>query len=150
MVVVSEEVAPPINSEDAVLKIASIIIRHLREAANEIEQMLQPKYGWAPLTYKNSLVGRVREVDDRVELIPVESLKVKMDDRAVGWLQNKVLEKAREKHGWNYQVMADKDGSLGRIVIFGVKTEDVKDILGRVAWAFHTASERPSGGGGGK
>ena len=150
MVVVSEEVAPPINSEDAVLKIASIIIRHLREAANEIEQMFQPKYGWTPLTYKNSLVGRVREADDRVEFIPVESLRIKADDRAVSWLQREVLEKAKEKHGWNYQLMTDKSGLLDRIVVYGAKTEDVKDLLNPIGWTFWTVSERPSGGGGGR
>ena len=137
----------PYNSENMLFKALMILAEHLEQAAREIRELYTT---WTPIEYKGNLVGRVFEASDRVEFIPVESLRIKADDRAVGWLQKNVLEKAKEKHGWNYQLMTDKNGLLDRIVVYGAKTEDVKDLLNPIGWTFWTVSERPSGGGGGK
>lgn len=138
----------PYNSESLMIKALGILMEHLQEAIKEIKELFAM---WTPIEYKGNLVGRVFEAEDRVEFIPVESLRIKADDRAVGWLQKNVLEKAKEKHGWNYQLMTDKNGLLDRIVVYGAKTSDVKDLLNPIGWTFWTVSERPSpSGGGGK
>ena len=71
---------------------------------------------------------------------PAESLKVRVDDRAIGWLQRDVLEKIKEKHGWNYKIFSD-DELVNRIVIYGdIPDEKVEELKNPVGWAFAAAS----------
>lgn len=136
----------PINSETLVLNALGILLDRLELAVKEIRELMEPK-DWIPIEYKGNLVGRIRKVENRIEFIPVESLQIKTDNRAIGWLKRDVLEKSKEKHGWNYQIF-EKDGILNRIVIYGeVPDEKIKEMINPIGWTFAAAggliSEEP-------
>jgi hypothetical protein len=58
------------------------------------------------------------------------------------------LEKAKEKHGWKYQIVTDKSGLLNRVVVYGeLKDEDVKDLVNPFGWTFSVASGRENRSG---
>ena len=135
----SEKGVSPLNSEALTLKALTILANHLEQAANEIKDLFR---SFEPIKHGDNLVGRLFTTDDRtrVEFTPVESLKVKMDDRAVGWLQRDVLEKIKEKHGWNYKIF-DENGFVSRIVIYGdIPNEKLEELKNPVGWAFSAAS----------
>jgi len=138
----SERSVSPLNSEALTLKALTILADHLEQAAREIRELFQD---WTPLEYKGTLVGRIRQVENRVEFIPVESLAIKMDDPAIErFLKPRVLEKAKEKHGWNYQIVKDQSGLLDRVVLYGdLKDSDIKELMNPVGWTFSVASGRP-------
>ena len=135
----SERSVSPLNSEALTLKALTILANHLEQAANEIKDLFR---SFEPIKYGGNLVGRLFTADDRtrVEFIPVESLKVKIDDGAVGWLQRDVLEKIKEKHGWNYKIF-DENGFVSRIVIYGdLPAEKIEELKKPVGWTFSVAS----------
>ena len=135
----SERSVPPLNSEALTLKALTILANHLEQAANEIKDLFR---SFEPIKYGDNLVGRLFTADDRtrVEFIPVESLKVKIDDGAVRWLQRDVLEKIKEKHGWNYEIF-DENGFVSRIVIYGdIPNEKLEELKNPIGWTFSAAS----------
>ena len=134
-----ERSVSPYGSEALTLKALTIIADHYEQIANEIKDLFR---SFKPINYGDNLVGRVFTADDhtRVEFIPAESLKVKMDDGAIVWLQRDVLEKIREKHGWNYKVF-DKNGFVSRIIIYGdLPDEKIEELKNPIGWAFSAAS----------
>jgi hypothetical protein len=127
----------PISSEAMILKIASIITDGFEKIAQQIRLEIAP---FEPITYKGTLVGRVHRVLDTVEFVPAESLTIKADDKAIGWLQREVLEKIKEKHGWNYQIVISK-GVLDRVVIYhDLVKERVDELKNPFGWAFAAAA----------
>ena len=132
----------PLNSETLVINALGIIADHLEQAAREIRELLEPK-DWSPIEYKGNLLGRIRRVENRTEFIPVESLRIRVDDPAItNFLVPRVLDKAKEKSGWNYRIF-DKDGVLDRIVIYAaLKPEEIEDLKGPFGWAFQKGAER--------
>lgn len=132
----------PINSETLVINALGILLHHLELAVKEIRELLEPQ-DWTPIEYKGNLLGRIRRVENRTEFIPVESLRIRVDDPAItNFLVPRVLDKAKEKSGWNYRVF-DKDGVLDRIVVYAdLKPKEIEDLKGPFSWAFQKAAER--------
>jgi len=132
----------PLNSETAVLNALGIIADHLEKAAQEIRRLLEPE-DWTPIEYKGNLVGRIRQIENRTEFIPVESLRIRADNPAItNFLSPRVLDEAKKKHGWNYRIF-DKNGILDRIVVYAsLKPEEIEDLRGPFGWAYQKASER--------
>jgi len=130
----------PLSSEALVLKALTILADHLEQAANEIKELF---VAFEPLEYGANLVGRIFQVENRVEFIPAESLQIRANDPAItNFLSPRILEKSKEKHGWNYRVF-EKDGVLDRIVIYGdLKSKDIEDLKGPFGWTFQKAAER--------
>jgi len=89
-------------------------IQELKQFLQSLEQtpaevLENPEYEF--LTKKNQLLARLIKREGSLTILPVESLKIQSDDRAILWLKNKVLPKASEKHGVKFQ-FTEKDGGF--------------------------------------
>ena len=92
------------------------------------------------LTKKNQLLARLIKREGSLTVLPVESLKIQSNDRAILWLRNKVLPKASEKHGIKFQ-LAEKDGVLTAIQLEGPNAE-LERLLEPISWSLEKASSR--------
>ncbi|MCD6592933.1 hypothetical protein J7L00_02465 [Candidatus Bathyarchaeota archaeon] len=129
---------PPYSCEYLMLKALAEFADCLEQAAQKIREALSV---YEVLEYKDEPVGYVRLFSESVEFVPFSNLTVKVDNSAVDWLRREVLEKIKEKHGFNYEVIADKDGRLSRIMIAGrLEPEKLSEYKEPVAWAFAAAS----------
>jgi len=95
------------------------------------------------LKQRRKQVGRIHPFKGRVEFVPLKNLRIRSSDPAIScFLVPKVLESAKKKNGWNYQII-DRDGLLDRIIIYGDLTaEDIKELSDPFGWAFEDAAER--------
>ena len=92
------------------------------------------------LTRKNQLLARLIKKQDSLTVLPVESLKIPSDDRAILWLKSKVLPKASEKHGVKFQ-FTEKEGVLTAIQLEGPDAE-LERLLDPISWSLEKASSR--------
>jgi len=117
--------------------------QQLRELLQTLEQtpgeiLENPEYEF--LTRKNQLLARLIKREGSLTVLPVESLKIQSDDRAIQWLAKKVLPKASEKHGVKFQ-LAEKDGVLTAIQLEGPNAE-LERLLEPISWSLEKASSR--------
>lgn len=67
---------------------------------------------------------------------------IKINDKAINFLKNS-LKSFAEKENFDFQIIED-NGILKKIVIKGKVSEDtMKNIFGKIAWAFEKAVEKP-------
>ena len=92
------------------------------------------------LTRKNQLLARLIKREGSLTVLPVESLKIESDDRAIQWLAKKVLPKASEKHGIKFQ-LTEKDGVLTAIQLEGPNAE-LERLLEPISWSLEKAASR--------
>ena len=92
------------------------------------------------LTKNNQLLARLIKREGSLTVLPVESLKIPSDDRAILWLKNKVLPKASEKHGIKFQ-LAEEGGVLTAIQLEGPNTE-LERLLEPISWSLEKAASR--------
>ena len=98
---------------------------------------------WLSIEYKGKLYGRIVQDEASTTIIPVESLPVKAEDPAITrFLIPRVLERFRQKHGFNYTVQT-KAGLLDAITIKArLDGDQLKEITNAVGWAFEKATNR--------
>ena len=118
-------------------------VRELRELLQTLEQtpreiLENPEYEF--LTKKNQLLARLIKREGSLTVLPVESLKIPLDDRAIQWLAKKVLPKASEKHGVKFQ-LTEKEGVLTAIQLEGPDAE-LERLLDPIGWSLEKASSR--------
>ena len=117
--------------------------QQLRELLQTLEQtpgeiLENPEYEF--LTRKNQLLARLIKREGSLTVLPVESLKIQSDDRAIQWLAKKVLPKASEKHGVKFQ-LTEEDGVLTAIQLEGPNAE-LERLLEPISWSLEKASSR--------
>jgi len=94
--------------------------------------------------YKGSrLLARVVEESNRLTILPVQTLQIKVDVQPIkNFLEPRILQPLKQKHGINYRLEA-KEGFLYAIVLEGQVDAKMKDELtAPVLWALEKASEK--------
>ena len=112
------------------------LVQTLEETPGEILE--NPEYEF--LTRKNQLLARLIKREGSLTVLPVESLKIQSDDRAIQWLAKKVLPKASEKHGVKFQ-LTEEDGVLTAIQLEGPNAE-LERLLEPISWSLEKAASR--------
>ncbi|MCD6240018.1 hypothetical protein J7K27_00650 [Candidatus Bathyarchaeota archaeon] len=112
------------------------LLETLEETPKEIIEHSEFEF----LTKKNQLLARLLKREGSLTVLPLESLKIPSNDRAVRWLANKVLPKASEKHGIKFQ-LTEKDGVLTAIQLEGPNAE-LERLLEPIRWSLEKASSR--------
>ena len=103
------------------------------------------------IAYKGKPVATLSWLGDHIEFKP--EIPIKATHHAItNFLTKDVLEKIREKHGFNYVINVEEEGSrkddIRSIEIYGqIRERHVKNLKDAVAWAFAVAggliSEEP-------
>ena len=94
------------------------------------------------LSKGSQVYARILRGRNEIGIYPIESLRVKVNDAAINWLQSKVFEKAAAKHGFKYEFL-NRNGLLEAIKIHGeVSEEEVDKLLNATKWALQKASSR--------
>ena len=95
------------------------------------------------LTRKNRLYGRIFEKDKKLIVFPVESLGIQASDPAITrFLEPKILEKMKEKHGVSYRLEKAQDGKTLRAIVVEGEGYDKEKFLGACGWALEKAANR--------
>jgi len=89
------------------------------------------------LTRKDKLLARLLKRENCLIVLPVESLRIKANDRAITWLKNHPLKAAEQKHGVKFIFEEDK-GILRSIKLEGPK-EELEKLLQPISWALEKA-----------
>ena len=89
------------------------------------------------LTRKNKLLARLLKRENCLIVLPVESLRIKANDRAITWLKNQPLKAAEQKHGVKFVFEEDK-GILRSIKLEGPQ-EELEKLLQPISWALEKA-----------
>ena len=133
-----------------------VLISHLKdwlqrglEILNEFQQAVESTPGPIIenpesefLSKGSEVYARILRAKNEISIYPIESLKVKVNDAAINWLQSKVFEKASAKHGFKYEFV-NRNGLLEAIKIQGeVREEEVEKLLNATKWALEKASSR--------
>ena len=139
-------------SKDAIL----MLISHLKdwlhqglEILSEFQQAVESTPGPIIETPESEFLSKGSQVYARIlrgkneiGIYPIESLKVKVNDAAINWLEKKVFEKASAKHGFKYQFV-NRNGLLEAIKIHGeISQEEVDKLLNATTWALEKANSR--------
>jgi len=94
------------------------------------------------LSKGSEVYARILRAKNEISIYPMESLKVKVNDAAINWLQNKVFEKASAKYGFKYEFV-NRNGFLEAIKIRGeIGQQEVDKLLNATKWALEKASAR--------
>ncbi|RLI21520.1 hypothetical protein DRO54_03480 [Candidatus Bathyarchaeota archaeon] len=125
-----------IESRENEIRELKQFLKTLQETPKEIIEHSEFEF----LTKKNQLLARLLKREGSLTVLPVESLKIQSDDRAILWLRNKVLPKASEKHGIKFQ-LTEKEGVLTAIQLEGPNAE-LERLLEPISWSLEKAANR--------
>ena len=118
-------------------------LRELKEFLETLEQTpreLVEHSEFEFLAKNNQLLARLIKREGFLTVLPVESLKIPSNDRAILWLKNKVLAKASDKHGVKFQ-FTEKEGILTAIQLEGPNAE-LERLLEPISWSLEKAASR--------
>jgi len=117
-------------------------LRNFLETINETPEPIIEEPTADFLAKGSNILARILKNGDELQILPIESLQIKANDKAIQWLQNKIFQKASEKHGFKYQFIAEKD-MLQAIKAQGINSEEEKQkLLNATRWALEKASTR--------
>ena len=140
------------------VKAISIIRNHLDLAVSEITTLLKDEAirlkahvevapfeakGIQHIDYNGKLYARVIQTENKLTILPVESYQIKADDPTItNFLRPRILEKIKEKHGFDYSI-EESNGLLHAIIIRGsLDAKTIEELKSPVGWALEKASER--------
>ena len=95
------------------------------------------------ITRKGQVYARVLQRGNKLIVFPVESLGIRADDPAITrFLEPKVLEKMREKHGVQYRLETAEGSKVLRAIVVEGKGYNRNHFLNACGWALEKAAER--------
>ena len=90
----------------------------------------------------SQVYARFLRYNGELQVFPIKRLQIKVNDRAIVWLRNKVYSRASEKHGFKFEFV-NENGLLSAIKVHGLTDEaEVSKLLKATLWALEKASER--------
>jgi len=116
-------------------------LRNFLETINETPEPIIEEPTADFLAKGSNILARILKNGDELQILPIESLQIKANDKAIQWLQNKIFQKASEKHGFKYQFIAEKD-MLQAIKVQGINEEEKDKLLNATKWALEKAADR--------
>ncbi|RLI00112.1 hypothetical protein DRO19_00390 [Candidatus Bathyarchaeota archaeon] len=125
-----------IEFKESEVKELQALLQTLEETPKDVIEHSQFQF----LTKNNQLLARLIKREGFLTVLPVESLKIPSNDRAVQWLAKKVLPKASEKHGIKFQ-LTEEDGVLTAIQLEGPNAE-LERLLEPISWSLEKAANR--------
>ena len=138
--------------ETIILETKALIGQAIIHGLNSLLYDLYELFSYSEvIAYKGKPVATLSWLGDHIEFKP--EIPVKATHQAItNFLKKDVLEKIREKHGFDYVINVEEEGSrkddIRSIEIYGqIRERHVKDLKDAVAWAFAAAggliSEEP-------
>lgn len=114
------------------------LLKTIEESPKEILETPNADF----LARGSQVYARILKCNGELSIFPIESLQIKINDKAIVWLRNKVYSRASEKHGFKFEFV-DRNGLLSTIKIHGLTNEaEIEKLLKATLWALEKASER--------
>ncbi|RLG98293.1 hypothetical protein DRO19_04595 [Candidatus Bathyarchaeota archaeon] len=116
------------------------ILSEFQQAVESTPQPIQETPEAEFLSKGSQVLARVFKGKGEIQIFPIESLKVKADDRAIIWLKGR-FKAAKDKHpDFNFEFFS-KDGILEKITVSGNLSE-FERLRDATVWALEKASSR--------
>jgi len=114
------------------------LLQALEETPKEVVEQSDAQF----LTRKDKLYARILKQDNKLIIMPIESLGIKVKDPAIiHFLQPKILDRMQKKHGIRYR-LESKDGKTLRAIVIEGEGYDENRLLDACAWSLEKAANR--------